>query len=238
MENDTEERTVILTEAGIDILNFTFKNAVPPLMKPKISSPLERPIHYFDNNRAFFRSFDKTLRYGSILNTLSSTDDRTSNLCHLKGSNMEADTKLYHRKSTLRYKQTFKSSETTNRSRGLSFRGRGLLDVQKGWKKASEYTELGISGDISDTSYDLASTPISFIKDLDHPSKPKFVNVDLSSSISSPMTLPKTSLFSHSIEKKPLESIQSASEQNNLPKEDIMSSPDVSYTIMNLQSIG
>ncbi len=37
--------------------------------------------------------------------------------------------------------------------------------------------------------------------------------------------------------KKLLESIQSSSEQNNLPKEDIMSSPDVSYTIMNLQSI-
>ncbi len=43
---------------------------------------------------------------------------------------------------------------------------------------------------------------------------------------------------SPSDEKKPSESIQSASEQNNFPKEDIMISSDVSCTSKNLQYLG
>jgi hypothetical protein len=169
-----EERTVILTEAGIDILNFTYLYAIPPLLKPKISSPLERPIHYFDNNRGMFRQFDKTYRYGSFLNTTSSVDHQTLHYCHINGADMEKKREQSHREGTLRYKQPFKASESTIRARGLSFRGRGLLDIRKGWEKEGEYFENGITGDITDTSYKAESAPISFIDELGHPLKPQF----------------------------------------------------------------
>lgn len=136
-----------------------------------------------------FRQFDKTYRYGSFLNTLSSIDFQTLNYCHVNGADMEKKREQSHRAGTLRYKQAFKASESTVRARGLSFRGRGLLDVRKGWAKASEYAENGITGDITDMSYKSEFEPISFIGELGHPAKPQFTAASPSPQVNSTLSV-------------------------------------------------
>ena len=166
------------------------------------------------------------------------TDHATLNNCHQVGLCMDNDRQACNRKSSLRYKIPFKSSESTIKSRGLSFRGRGVLDVQKGWKKASEYTELGITGDISDTSYDPVAAQVSFIKELDHPSKPKFIKIELASPQALPAAIEFPISYTKSINQKTriaatLDSTSVIEEQNNLQTLSNNNSSDVQSILQN-----
>ncbi|KAJ3361010.1 hypothetical protein HDU91_004145, partial [Kappamyces sp. JEL0680] len=169
-------RVVIFTDCGIDILNPEFQDIVEPIGKPKISSPLEKPVHSI-HDRDIFRPFPKTYRYGSLLNTLNCADASTVNHVHAKCAEMERLRDQAARKSSLRYQKKLEQNESTQRARGLSFRGRGQLDIRMGWSKPVEFADNAIGGDISDFILQPSYVEqVSFTSDLSAPDEPKFAS--------------------------------------------------------------
>ncbi|KAJ3307403.1 hypothetical protein HDV03_000051 [Kappamyces sp. JEL0829] len=153
-----------------------FQDIVEPIGKPKISSPLEKPVHSI-HDRDIFRPFPKTYRYGSLLNTLNCADASTVNHVHAKCAEMERLRDQAARKSSLRYQKKLEQNESTQRARGLSFRGRGQLDIRMGWSKAVEFADNAIGGDISDFILQPSYVEqVSFTSDLSAPDEPKFAS--------------------------------------------------------------
>lgn len=171
-DRDISERTVVLTEWGIDILNFQYKDALAPIKKPRIAFPSS--THTL-KSRDMIKPFARTLRYGSILNTIASTNKETIKYCHSKCIEMNNIREERDRKSSLRYpRKKTQQSDALLKPRGLSFRGRGTLDVLMGWDRVAGVVSYG---DIADST--VASLqdrdPVSFTEDFSPAEDPVFI---------------------------------------------------------------
>ena len=126
-----EERAVRITEWGIDIMNNKVKSMLKPIYKPRISNPSEE-MCYLKDSRVIFKPFASTARYGSIQNTIFSFDSKTLKDTHTKCKEMEANRTAREIKSLCHFRKTFKF-DTDDTLRGLSFRGRSVLEAKIGW---------------------------------------------------------------------------------------------------------
>ncbi|KAK6094477.1 hypothetical protein MT418_005541 [Batrachochytrium dendrobatidis] len=148
LEGDT--RTVIVTDCSIEIINPHIHAPIRPFNKPKYRSPLDRPVHSESKHKALPPSFQSVVRYGSAVNKLSVTSQQTIHSSRRQCFAMEHAMKESIKPHVLRYNRQFESIESTCIVRGLSFRGRGHLDVRMGWSTAAEI-EADDKGDITAT---------------------------------------------------------------------------------------
>lgn len=147
-EEDAEEngdtRAVVLTEWGIDILNFRKTDPIRPFDKPKIRSPQDRRVHIPAIRNCRRQRFEPTFRYGSYMNTLACSHpdqlDRADQDCLLMKQQRDATIK----NKRLTYQKVIKIAfSEPHVLRGSSFRGRGVLDVNKGWISSTEKEAVG-----------------------------------------------------------------------------------------------
>ncbi|TPX65653.1 hypothetical protein SpCBS45565_g05025 [Spizellomyces sp. 'palustris'] len=61
-------RMVILTDWGIDIINPRYTPPIPPLPKPRIACPIDRPVYTASKHKSLPPSFPRTVRYGTWQN--------------------------------------------------------------------------------------------------------------------------------------------------------------------------
>ncbi|KAJ3271903.1 hypothetical protein HDV01_006117 [Terramyces sp. JEL0728] len=157
---DENSRTVILTDWGIDILNFSLKDAIPPINKPKIPSPEERPVHIYGKNEARL-GFAVHQRYSTCLNRLAATLPNEIESAYKNCSEMITERDNCTSKNVLKYKRKFVKKEQV--TRGLSYLGRGNLDVRMGWANLSQFDNQNYVGDIAENLVreDLETQPSS-----------------------------------------------------------------------------
>ncbi|KND03967.1 uncharacterized protein SPPG_01418 [Spizellomyces punctatus DAOM BR117] len=61
-------RMIILTDWGIDIINPQYTPPIPPLPKPRIACPIDRPVYTASKHKSLPPSFPRTVRYGTWRN--------------------------------------------------------------------------------------------------------------------------------------------------------------------------
>ena len=144
-------RTVVLTENGIEILNYSIANAIKPLQKPRIRSPLDRPVHEALIHRNKRHVYSPTKRFGSAVNSRVSVDNDEADRIHLECMLMSERQKFEFNKSKLVYTSMNVASSNPQLQilhRGCSYRGRGVLDLAMGWVNLADLDEETM-GDIS-----------------------------------------------------------------------------------------
>jgi hypothetical protein len=170
-QENVETRTVMITDWGIDILNPKPKNPIVALEKPNIASPLEKPV-YTKYPRSLQCEFLTNVRYGSWLNHANAGTKQFHDQARKSGIQIEKQKVAVAKKSNLRYKKVFIALPPTIPIRGLSFRGRGQLDMRMGWANPSEFDETLLGGDIVDNMHQNEfDIPISLTDDLDQIAK-------------------------------------------------------------------
>ncbi|KAJ3255693.1 hypothetical protein HK103_006135 [Boothiomyces macroporosus] len=146
---DENSRTVILTDWGIDILNFSLKDAIPPIEKPNITSPQEKPVHIYGKFEAGL-DFAVHQRYSTRLNRLAASTPEEIENAYKNCSEMISERDKDTLKNVLKYKRKAVKSEPL--ARGLSYLGRGRLDVRMGWANMSQFDNQNFVGDISESA--------------------------------------------------------------------------------------
>ncbi|KAI8820110.1 uncharacterized protein EV422DRAFT_506845 [Fimicolochytrium jonesii] len=63
-----DDRTIILTDWGIDIINMKYIPPIPPLAKPRMAAPTDRPVYNPSKHKALPPTFPRTVRYGTWRN--------------------------------------------------------------------------------------------------------------------------------------------------------------------------
>nr|KAJ3419945.1 hypothetical protein HK105_006311 [Polyrhizophydium stewartii] len=149
LEGDT--RTVVLTDCAIEIINPHPKTVIRPFAKPKYRSPLDRPVYFPQGHKAVLPKFPSTQRFSTAVNRIATVDVATSRAAHRRCKEMLRGAKDAIQPFILRYDRPFDPVEPTLLVRGLSFRGRGHLDVRMGWSTVTEITAEGV-GDIANAS--------------------------------------------------------------------------------------
>ncbi|KAJ2999037.1 hypothetical protein HDV02_003730 [Globomyces sp. JEL0801] len=166
LNTDEDTRTVVFTDWGIDILNYQIKTAIKPLDKPKLHSPLEKPVHLVDSRRTQ-EIYPRTNRYASWLNKQAVTDPEVTDQSIRNCEDMIFAKNELSRKSILKYRRSFVPKEQTTRNRGMSFLGRGILDVRMGWANVTQVESTNI-GDIAENALieAMGTETISFVNEL------------------------------------------------------------------------
>ena len=124
------------------------QSPIIPLAKPRYRSPIDRPVHFHDRNKAPRPKFPETKRYGSWLNKLAVTDTPAIEIAHKRCIEMKKAEKETLKPFIVRYKRVFDPIEKDGVKRGLSFRGRGRLDIKMGWSTVTQIDPES-DGDIS-----------------------------------------------------------------------------------------
>ncbi|KAI8916002.1 hypothetical protein EDD86DRAFT_272883 [Gorgonomyces haynaldii] len=146
-EKEGQTRTVVLTDWGIDVLNFHQQDPILPINKPKIRSPQDRPVHIKNTKSQTRPKYKETKRYGSWLNTMAAARPELVESAHQDCQEMNKLSALNIKSHVLTYDKKSEKQEES-RARGLSFRGRGYLDVAMGWSTAKELAGQDM-GDVS-----------------------------------------------------------------------------------------
>ncbi|KAJ3107061.1 hypothetical protein HDU97_005030 [Phlyctochytrium planicorne] len=140
-EEETEQRTVILTEIGVDIMMEKRKPPAPPLPKAALRNPSDMPVYNPARHKALPPVFDSTVRAATWKNTLSVYDDKQTDQA-FKTTQAMIDAQTNFAKSlTLRYSKPLEPEKRPKHRRaGLSFRGRGKLECRRIQELAEELT--------------------------------------------------------------------------------------------------
>ncbi|KAH6568679.1 hypothetical protein BASA60_008544 [Batrachochytrium salamandrivorans] len=153
MEGDT--RTVVITDSSIEIINPHMQTHIRPFNKPKYRSPLDRPVYSEGRHKALPPSFPSNVRFSSACNRLAVTSPQSIASSKKRCLGMERAMKESIKPHVLRYNRNFQPMDSTCIARGLSFRGRGELDIRKGWATVAE-VEADNQGDIANVGGEIS----------------------------------------------------------------------------------
>jgi hypothetical protein len=122
---------VVLTEIGVDIINTTYVAPLAPLPSANIQNPADRPVYNPSGHKALPPTFDRTERYGSRLNAIASATRDVAEHAHRICDEMEKTAERVANETCLRYERAVDWNKRPKiRRSGMSFRGRGVLEVR------------------------------------------------------------------------------------------------------------
>ncbi|KAJ3270904.1 hypothetical protein HK104_004825, partial [Borealophlyctis nickersoniae] len=102
-DQHAQGRTVVLTDWGIDILNFNFIAPIPPLPKTRIACPTDRPVYNPARHKALPPVFPRTSRSATSKNVLGVVPPGVAREAHLEVQKMRAERDGYLQMHVLRY---------------------------------------------------------------------------------------------------------------------------------------
>ncbi|KAJ3044649.1 hypothetical protein HDV00_001575 [Rhizophlyctis rosea] len=102
---DEGTHTVILTDWGIDIINFEFVQPIRPIQKPRIACPTNEPVFNPARHKALPPSFSSTYRISTGMNMLAVTPVPVAKKAYQEAQLMLDGTKKELEKSVLRYQK-------------------------------------------------------------------------------------------------------------------------------------
>ncbi|KAI9344797.1 hypothetical protein DFJ73DRAFT_839708 [Zopfochytrium polystomum] len=149
--NRGDERVVILTEDGMEIIAPAVLEQLKPLPKAWLQSPSDEPVYHMSRHKALPPTFSRTIRASTWKNTVASATEAQIERARENCGEMIRANEEYGRSLTLRYSRSVDwSTRPKIRRSGLSFRGRGVLEdkVASGeipsWTKAT--AQLSMDG--------------------------------------------------------------------------------------------
>ncbi|KAJ1332200.1 hypothetical protein BSLG_009016 [Batrachochytrium salamandrivorans] len=106
-------------------------------------------------HKALPPSFPSNVRFSSACNRLAVTSPQSIASSKKRCLGMERAMKESIKPHVLRYNRNFQPMDSTCIARGLSFRGRGELDIRKGWATVAE-VEADNQGDIANVGGEIS----------------------------------------------------------------------------------
>ncbi|KAJ3302029.1 hypothetical protein HDU76_005590, partial [Blyttiomyces sp. JEL0837] len=124
-----DERVVILSELGMDIISPIYRDALPPLAKAVLKNPSDTPIYHPSRHKALPPTFPRTVRAATWANAICAATPELVDRAELVCGEMVRKQYEIGRGLTLRYTREVGWNERPRiRRSGLSFRGRGVLE--------------------------------------------------------------------------------------------------------------